>query len=674
MPALEALEPRLLLSGSTDPLTGALEGSLPGSALVEVQAGTDAGSPEVGAGAIELISPEQGVPALIGEPYPVRWSGGYAGATLQIWACGPDGWSKIGTDVDAAAGQYDWGTTGIPQGWYCFSAWVRHADGEWIQTASPRWVRMSHADNHAPQLEYLNFDPHPECLAGQPFTFEWNAIDADGDNVSVTLWAYSDAAGWNQIAYRLNGSLGGFTWDTSAEWIAPGWYCFSAWLFDGAVWAASPSPRWLRLSAEPEDVTVEVVDPDSQGGRTVRIRGTGQDDELDIERTGDGLVVSWLLDSRTITGDVDRIEIDTYGGRDVVRIASGVSAAVTVRAGAGDDSVYAAGSSADTLEGGDGDDLLVAIGGGSDVVVGGAGLDSVWIDAGDTLTDLSADEAAAAALHTVEEFYQPYTSDPQGENYVPLDIAGQDLLDPTLTSANYTYADFSSSPLFVGPPTLEDVNQGSVGDCYFLAALGGLTLADPQVIVQMVTELGDGTYAVRFHDDFGQEVYLRVDGELPVLSSNPSYLAYAKQGAEGQVWVPVVEKAFAYMRTGENSYASLHGGWMAEVFDRVAAADSTTDYLPGMAEADVWQLFAEHIDAGHAVTLGSYSGAASPIVGNHAYAVYSVSSTGDDLFVTVFNPWGVDGRSWDSDYNDGMLTVSMAQVLDNFPYACVCLA
>ena len=51
-----------------------------------------------------------------------------------------------------------------------------------------------------------------------------------------------------------------------------------------------------------------------------------------------------------------------------------------------------------------------------------------------------------------------------------------------------------STPLFsAGGPVLTDINQGDVGDCYFLAALGETALQDPSLIQNMIQLNPNGT-------------------------------------------------------------------------------------------------------------------------------------------------------------------------------------
>ena len=72
-------------------------------------------------------------------------------------------------------------------------------------------------------------------------------------------------------------------------------------------------------------------------------------------------------------------------------------------------------------------------------------------------------------------------------------------VDPKVTSGATGYKNFASPahPLFGdGGPIADDVAQGDVGDCFFLATLASVAKVDPNLIRQSVVDLGDGTYAV----------------------------------------------------------------------------------------------------------------------------------------------------------------------------------
>ena len=71
-----------------------------------------------------------------------------------------------------------------------------------------------------------------------------------------------------------------------------------------------------------------------------------------------------------------------------------------------------------------------------------------------------------------------------------------------------------NSPLFgaIGP-SMSDINQGELGDCYLLCALAEVANQDPSAITSMITNNGNGTYGVRFYVD-GVARYVTVDNQL----------------------------------------------------------------------------------------------------------------------------------------------------------------
>jgi hypothetical protein len=135
--------------------------------------------------------------------------------------------------------------------------------------------------------------------------------------------------------------------------------------------------------------------------------------------------------------------------------------------------------------------------------------------------------------------------------------------------------------------------------------------------------------------------------------------------------VALTEKAYAHFRTGANSYDSLGWGWMTGVYEEMTNVKPTSQSTGGLSEQELYDYFAGSLADGHAVSLGSYSSATGPIVASHAYVVQSVETTSEGMFVTVYNPWGFDGRSWDGNSGDGLLTLSIGQIQTYFGTACV---
>jgi len=410
-----------------------------------------------------------------------------------------------------------------------------------------------------------------------------------------------------------------------------------------ATWAVDPAPP------PPSDPTPPPPPPPpappAPGPYTPGTQVTWQ-----VETASDGLHLVVLG-----TDGADAITVSKSGGNTVIYV-SGAKVWTTSQVFSGVQ-VYGFG----------GDDLLVSISGAAEAVWGGAGFDSFWTDSLDAIGDVEAAESAAKSVHAVSQFYQP-TTDPAQR--VSLELAGQKIADPA--TSRYAYADFSKYKLFTDGPEYNDVRQGGVGDCYFLAVLSSLAQTDPGTIRQAIAPLGDGSYAVRFFSN-GQASYIRVDADLPVYG-DISVRAFANISPEGELWVALAEKAYAQFRTGANSYASLAGGWMTPVYTTITGASASDVYTSGATEADLASRISQALQAGNAVSAASISAGSTAIVGNHAYEVRSVQYVNGQWTVTVYNVWGQDGKQVDSNYSDGLVTLTMSQFKQVFTALCISAA
>lgn len=391
----------------------------------------------------------------------------------------------------------------------------------------------------------------------------------------------------------------------------------------------------------------------TQAGNVLLVRGTSSADVLGLSQADDAITLK--VDGQadqTFAGPLFGAAVYGFGGDDEITLAYSLAAelSVVVYAGGGDDAIFENSPAATSIQGQGGDDLLITIGGGADELLGGAGVDSFWFDSTDQAGDVEADELARTAVHEIAAFAQPTPG-----AGVSLEIAGQDIVDPA-TGANF--ADYSGRPLFADGPEYDDVIQGSLGDCYFLAGLAALARQAPAVIEQSITELGDGTCAVRFYS--GDEPrYYRVDRDLP---AGP---ACADRSPDGELWVALLEKAFAQFRFGQNSYASLEGGGRHEPFAALSPA-MIRNYSSSLLSADsIAGQIADDLAAGHAVTTSSLI-ANPPIVELHGYMVHEARQVGGAWEITVYNPKGVDGGGADGNYADGLVTLTAEGFKERF--------
>jgi hypothetical protein len=228
---------------------------------------------------------------------------------------------------------------------------------------------------------------------------------------------------------------------------------------------------------------------------------------------------------------------------------------------AGEDRLYG-GSGDDTLNGGSSQDTLVTIGGNFDTVYGSTGNDLFWVDTTDSVGDASTTENLGAYVHKVSSFFSVSYSGGLTSTPIAKDLVDYDLPDPMPDNWDVDLVNFGDRPLFssVGP-NKEDVMQGGTGDCYILGPLAAVADATPESIRKLVVDLDDGTYAVRFYrTEGGAAQYVRVDADLWVdeVSQEPEFGKLSL--VEEAIWLPIVEKAWAFFRNQAGTYASISGG------------------------------------------------------------------------------------------------------------------
>jgi len=233
------------------------------------------------------------------------------------------------------------------------------------------------------------------------------------------------------------------------------------------------------------------------------------------------------------------------------------------------------------------------------------------------------------------------------------------IAEPAVTDSSIRYTSFSSNPLFSNAgPKADDVIQGYVGDCYFLSSLASIAKTNPALIKKDIKANTDGTFTVTFLRN-GKAEAVVVDSKLPTWSNGQ--LAYAGTGAQGSLWVALYEKAYTVFRTHANSYASIDGGWMSDVFAAFGLKTSTT--MSATTGTALLNSMKTDLKANREVTFAVGNNAKNaPVITNHAYTVVAVTTDakGNPINVTLRNPWGVDGAGNDGK-NDGYVTITAEQ-------------
>jgi hypothetical protein len=282
--------------------------------------------------------------------------------------------------------------------------------------------------------------------------------------------------------------------------------------------------------------------------------------------------------------------------------------------------------------------IITSVGGGATSISSSASNVSAWIDTTDSFS-------GSGSVHSIGSLAGGVSK-----------AAGAALANPSDSGATRD----ANASLWGSGPSVADVNQGAVGDCYFLATLGAFAVSNPGFIADRAVDLGDGTYIVQFNQGVNP-VFVRVSDDVP--TTNGTSYRFARPGASGSVWVPIMEKAFAYFRTGANTYSSISGGWMGDVFTAFGVASSSIG-ASNASETALFSFVSTALASGKGVTFGTT--VSSPtLVGGHAYTVTAVrrDANGQAIY-TVRNPWGVSGTS--AENSSGYAELTFAQMRSNF--------
>jgi len=258
--------------------------------------------------------------------------------------------------------------------------------------------------------------------------------------------------------------------------------------------------------------------------------------------------------------------------------------------------------------------------------------------------------------------------------------------------------------VFVDGVAADDVNQGAISDCYFVAVVSSIAAAAPEIIEKMVAKNPDGTFTVTFKEPLDnndssaleqfRSVAVTVDADLPV--NDRGELVYLRPGgalgtpAKTELWGPILEKAYAQYReqTDENSqqkgYNTIGNRGFASSVYASFYGKSPQQFSPVRTDGTVdpkelcW-LLKHYMDQGQAITV-RFNNSVDDLTANkapeavgkmgrlktlHTYSVLGVEPNPAGSYdVVLRNPWGFF-EPGDDGHNDGIFRLS-ASALASF--------
>ena len=115
---------------------------------------------------------------------------------------------------------------------------------------------------------------------------------------------------------------------------------------------------------------------------------------------------------------------------------------------------------------------------------------------------------------------------------------------------------FKKSPEQDHEVFIEDVIQGSVGDCYFLASLAAISCCKPDAIKKMVTNANNAGFSLQYYDENKQVKFISVNDKFWIDGRNTIYARIVPENEEIEIWPLVIEKAWAKANGG---YPGIEG-------------------------------------------------------------------------------------------------------------------
>ena len=255
---------------------------------------------------------------------------------------------------------------------------------------------------------------------------------------------------------------------------------------------------------------------------------------------------------------------------------------------------------------------------------------------------------------------------PEKKNLCPYDSNGEwilpeDVLDSDVDGwEKFKWAraeeimDSQNYKVFEEGCSADDILQGSIGDCYFLSAIGSLCKF-PKLIERLFY-----TKSKTKQHEYGIYIFINGLWELVLVDDYFPYAgSYFKQFAFGssrdnELWLCLLEKAWAKIN---GCYAKIGcGGTPNEVFDVLTEAYSEYYTVNKNNKDELWKKMLDAKEKGYVMTAGTSGDVYNlPIeeMGlspGHAYTVLDLHEINGEKVMRLRNPWG--NGEYSGDWSD----------------------
>jgi hypothetical protein len=182
---------------------------------------------------------------------------------------------------------------------------------------------------------------------------------------------------------------------------------------------------------------------------------------------------------------------------------------------------------------------------------------------------------------TVEELVEQQAEEEVPDDANDDDFHGNSALGKKFRNTKTSWNREEGAVLFEGGVSPSDIQQGSVGDCYFLAALSAIAEIEGVVEKLFLPPNGKGQFGIRWYvHGYPHDIW--VDDRLP---THKGKLLFAGSNKK-ELWVSLLEKAFA---KEHGAYSNIDGGLPGHILSALTGKPCTSINLQTTSSSKVWK-------------------------------------------------------------------------------------
>lgn len=216
--------------------------------------------------------------------------------------------------------------------------------------------------------------------------------------------------------------------------------------------------------------------------------------------------------------------------------------------------------------------------------------------------------------------------------------------------------------LFKGGIKAGDINQGQIGTCFLLGAMGAMVSNNDQAIKKMfyAYDIETGVYGIRLNVD-GEWTYTIIDDVMPIDEYGNILYAHCKDKEE--VWCPLLEKAYCKMHTcfemcdggfANEAICAFFGGCGGKLTIGKPQHDDPQKYFQVLKHAREkgWLLTTAFQATKVVKGQGKCGESMLPggLVGGHVYSILKLVKFKGQHLIQCRNPWGTG--EWQGKWSD----------------------